>query len=335
VHCSSTHPASTLIREMSAAETALSQPEVAPVTTESTPLKDVTVDNGAVTQRDVVISTSIPAKTWRDLDALNGDYDNLGPTTTVCPPINGESPFYERSFLIPHEALRFDLLLLERAVQPQYFQATRQWKVKRISHWYHTFFLPLLHHHHDIEEKIIFPRYKQKPGAVVPESLETDHASMLKKLNDISALLKKMESTMDEKPLESMAEELRTRISEIAEETRTHFAFEEEHLSQVIKEHITQDEEKAIVNAVVASFSFAQLSTHLPSVVAGQRRCGGVKMQQSFLAELPPPPRILYAKFWKSQFDVECVQYISDVCIDSASEPPIKRPSCCGCIRYY
>ena len=321
---------------VAAEKTVPSQADLTLVVSESSPLTTTsTVEDSAVSQRDVVVSTKTPGKTWRDLDALNGDYDKLGPTTTVCPPVNGESPYYERALLVPHEALRFNLLLLERAVQPQYLQVSRQWKVKRVSRWYRERFLPFLHDHHDIEENIIFPRYRQTKGVVVPATINTDHAALLKQLNDISALLQKMETTMDEKPLQEMAEDLRKQVTVMADETREHFAFEEENICPLIKQNMSEEDEKGNVAIVIKQMSFEHLMKELPAVVAGQRRCGGVKMEQAFLAQLPPPPRILYQKFWKSQYEVENVQYISEVCIDSATEPPTKRASCCGCVRYY
>ena len=293
------------------------------------------VENEATSHVDAHVSTGIRAKTWRDLDALNGEYEKLGSTTTVCPPINGESPYYERAFLIPHEALRFNLLLLERSVQPQYFQVSRQWKIKRVSHWYHQHFVHFLHDHHDVEEQIVFPHYKKAKGVSVPSSIEHDHEVLLKQIEGISAILKKMETTMDEKPLQEMADELLKQVTVFAEETRQHFAFEELHVAKIIKDNMTEEEEKATVQVVVSKLSMSQLMAELAPVVAGQRRMGGVKMEESLLAEMPLPARLLYRNFWKSQYEVENVQYICETCIDSANEPSIKRPSGWGCLRYY
>jgi len=288
-----------------------------------------------IAHNDVVVSTGIPNKTWRDLDACNGDYDKLGATTTVIPPVNGESPYYERAYLIPHEALRFDMLLLERAIQPQYFQTDRHWKIKRVCNWYHKFFLPFLHHHHEIEETIIFPRYRAKPGVIVPAELMSEHEDVLKQLESIGVLLNRMVATMDEKPLAAMADQLRTEVTAMADSTRAHFATEEVDLVKIVRDHVTPDEEAEVVKIIVGTMTFTQLSMNLPHVAAGQRRAGGTKLEQRFLSELPPPPLILYRNFWKSQYDVEHVQYISEVCLDSVNEPSIKRSHCFGCLRYY
>ena len=74
---------------------------------------------------------SHPPVTWQQLDTAK-DIDQLGCLSTVLAP-NG--PWYNRHLLIPHEAIRFDMLLMERILQPQYFQPRRTWKVKRFYKW--------------------------------------------------------------------------------------------------------------------------------------------------------------------------------------------------------
>ena len=86
--------------------------------------------------------------TWDALDRC-ADLDHFGPTSPVLRP---NSAWYDRGLLIPHSAIRFDMLLMERAVQPQHFQPQRAWKVRRFFTWYNQFFLRPTHHHHDTEE---------------------------------------------------------------------------------------------------------------------------------------------------------------------------------------
>ena len=86
--------------------------------------------------------------TWEALDRC-ADLDHFGPTSPVLRP---NTEWYNRGLLIPHSVIRFDLLLLERAVQAQHFQPQRKWKVKRLFHWYNRYFLNPTHHHHDTEE---------------------------------------------------------------------------------------------------------------------------------------------------------------------------------------
>ena len=85
----------------------------------------------------------------------------------------------------------------------------------------------------------------------------------------------------------------------------------------------------------MSTMNLDEASKNLGADAASQLRIGGPDLEARLLSEVPMPPRMFYYRFWRSQFDVERVQYIEEVCLDQRKEPPIKQPSCCGCCRYY
>mmetsp|Transcript_35723 Transcript_35723/g.77079 ORF Transcript_35723/g.77079 Transcript_35723/m.77079 type:complete len:163 (-) Transcript_35723:86-574(-) len=71
------------------------------------------------------------------------------------------------------------------------------WKVSALREWYSLLFLPGVHEHHDIEEKIFFPFYATL-GATLPPRLASDHTVLMKMLADVQLKLVSMQEQVDE-----------------------------------------------------------------------------------------------------------------------------------------
>lgn len=68
------------------------------------------------------------------------------------------------------------------------------WKIDCLHEWYCGLFLPGIHEHHDLEEKIFFPEYK-KLGAKMPEKLAKDHVHLMAELKSVGDQLNAMKES--------------------------------------------------------------------------------------------------------------------------------------------
>ena len=271
-----------------------------------------------------------PPVTWHDLDRAK-DIDALGCLSTVLHP-NG--PWYDRHLLIPHEAIRYDMLLMERILQPQYFQPTRTWKVKRFFSWYHTYFLTPVHHHHEAEEKLYFPFILQKPGVVMPERLTDDHVTLLKQLDDIAAMQQKFAATMDSSQLEGLAAELRQRTSDVCNNMRDHLAEEERIVPPLLRDNFTETETLGVTGKIIGSRGLDNFYL-VPNELICQRRAGGNESVEYLMSLMPGVMRTHYRKFSVTWYSVEQLAYINEIAVDSDTEPKVAKAHGCGLCRWY
>jgi hypothetical protein len=86
---------------------------------------------------------------------------SMKPTSNVLGPVDGEYTFDQGSFLIPHEALGASM---ERANQvlEHYNPGEKSWqKPARLTKYFKDFLSPIIHDHHDKEEKKFFAEYSK------------------------------------------------------------------------------------------------------------------------------------------------------------------------------
>ena len=79
--------------------------------------------------------------------------------------------FAEQAFLIPHEAIRCEMLTFSRLLPYLNFEV-QPWKAHFVNEWLTKFFIPAVHEHHDLEEHLFFPEYT-KLGVIVPDYMVT------------------------------------------------------------------------------------------------------------------------------------------------------------------
>ena len=75
--------------------------------------------------------------------------------------------YAEEAFLIPHEAIRCEMLTFTRLLPYLNFDV-HPWKAHYVREWLVKFFIPAVHEHHDLEEHLVFPYYA-KLGVVIPD----------------------------------------------------------------------------------------------------------------------------------------------------------------------
>ena len=88
------------------------------------------------------------------------------PTTTTVKvdPITGQYSWQDAAILVPHEALRVELLRVARVLphveKDVEKDAAKRWRVQRLFSYYSDVLMPFLEDHHDTEEKIVGPHYE-------------------------------------------------------------------------------------------------------------------------------------------------------------------------------
>ena len=163
-------------------------------------------------------------------------------TSSAIPPSpTGDYTSYQTTLLIPHETLRREFIRGNNALK-SFDLAKHPWKIHCFHKWYSEYFLPGLHEHHDIEEKIFFPFYS-KLGCPTPNLQCDDHKSIMKQLEDIkeraSALLHLVIAGGQDNAerIASLSAELRTAFETLAEQTLVHLAEEEKFWTTVTEQY--------------------------------------------------------------------------------------------------
>ena len=87
--------------------------------------------------------------------------------------------YADEAFLIPHEAIRCEMLTFTRLLPYLNFDV-HPWKAHYVKEWLVKFFIPAVHEHHDLEEHLVFPEYT-KLGVIVPDY-------MVRRTHDLSCL---------------------------------------------------------------------------------------------------------------------------------------------------
>jgi hypothetical protein len=101
----------------------------------------------------------------------------------ILPPADGKFNYGDMALLVPHEAVR---IMTERTSRMLSFYNPEKhpWKVKRLRTWFQDVYIPIIHGHHDAEEKIFFPFFKAF-GAPAFDSQIKDNAELMHKLEDL------------------------------------------------------------------------------------------------------------------------------------------------------
>ena len=265
--------------------------------------------------------------TWKDVDsciARSGDPSayTLGSTSTVASPTLVADQWYVNALLIPHEGLRFLLLLLERSVQPHYLQPTRPWKVQRLFHFYRSVVLTFVGDHHRSEDGTYFPWIRAR--ATLPIRLNEEHEGLLTRLDGITAMEGQLQSCTTDEAVSRWAVELTEQVEELGLFMRDHLSEEETCVIPALRDHFTKQEHNVVVGQVVAHLPPSGVPMTIAVNSAGQLRAGGEPLLDSFLAELPPEAVQAWRAMWRSQLAAE-MAYIDAIRLDQDDEPPFDK----------
>jgi len=212
-----------------------------------------------------------------------------GPTSRV---IRNPQCWQDEGILVPHEAFRWYFRNF-RSVLPRLTTAQAPAFYKLLE----SYFFVCLEHHHHAEEELYNPMIEAK-GATLPAKITADHEEILRYVAEVRALRSAVEAG-DEAALAK----LKTTFLEFMTDTEDHLAEEEEIYPQLLRDYVTQEEERACVDKIIQSLGLGGNMAFLPVIVHAMTLWKGEAEAEGFVEALPPPIKLLYRSFWKPDFE--------------------------------
>jgi iron-sulfur cluster repair protein YtfE (RIC family) len=159
------------------------------------------------------------------------------------------------------------------------------------------YFFVCLEHHHHAEEELYNPMIEAK-GAKLPEKITADHDEIIQYIAEIRGLRSAVEAG-DEAALAK----LKTTFHAFMADTEDHLAEEEEIYPQLLKDYVTQEEERACVDKIIQSLGLGGNMAFLPVIVHAMTLWKGEAGAAGFVDTLPPPIKVLFRNFWQPDFE--------------------------------
>lgn len=190
-------------------------------------------------------------------------------STAIATSRDGEYEFQDKALLVPHEALRREMFRLVTAAS-RFDPWIHPWKAHCMHQWVTEFFVPIVHEHHDIEEQIMFPCYRDQ-GAAFPDKQAADHVTLMAMLAELEGLaqqtLNLVESpeqsgVVDVRKLRETAELLTKSVEVLNKAFLDHLIEEETYWPPIIKQYgpeVLENMEKRIFKEAAKSPSFPMM----------------------------------------------------------------------------
>ncbi|CEM06729.1 unnamed protein product [Vitrella brassicaformis CCMP3155] len=211
--------------------------------------------------------------------------------------------YADMSMLIPHEALRRELLEMSSCVPYLKAEASHLWKMKLFFRWYRTYFYPIIHGHHANEEKIFFPQLAKKVGASeLPATLSSDHETMMGILDQILTAEKDFHKASNDHDKIKVRHIVINLIQQLVPLMEEHFAEEEEKLIPLVREHMTEEEVDAVVGSILHHMGLKGLRFELPPVLAAAREWMTDEQYREFSHKSPALVMLLHNYVFAVEF---------------------------------
>jgi len=232
--------------------------------------------------------------------------------------------WYEEGYLIPHEPLRLGLRNARDALQSGGLDAG--WKVDIFFTWF-DYFSTLIHHHHDIEEKIFFPWIGTR--ATVPAKHTKGHQELMTALTHLNSFRPKLTTEYAKADAESaapLAAEFTNEWCKFLTDMEDHLAQEEEDIPPLMLQHFTEAENDATVQQILQQLGFEGNARELPWVLDAMNQWKGpTETEKWFEDRVPFPVRVLYHTIWKDSFEET---YINPLAVIQLKQKPQEEEKC-------
>lgn len=152
-----------------------------------------------------------------------------------------------------------------------------------------------LHHHHQIEDTLIWPLMRDKLAG------HPDDVAMLDAMEDEHTLIDPALSAVDEAlaDLDGAPGVLADRIDDLAGILHAHLAHEERDALPLIMRTVTSREWSVLNRRAMKGMSYRWISELVPWVVDGQPE----QSKQIALRSIPAPMRVLYRHSWQPRYE--------------------------------
>jgi len=233
------------------------------------------------------------------LPILSEGYPDLSEPSSMV--VGSNFTWQDEVMLVPHEAFRMYMSWMKEAVDGIDGKLNgEEWKVNRFVAWFKEWFAPILHHHHDAEEKILFPFLREK-NPDWPEKISSDHAQLMEDINRVLQI-EKILKDLSEGPEKAAAvvTELKSAIYQLINNTTPHLQEEEELVPQKIKQSdLSEEELNQVVGRIIQSGSLKGNSKFLPAIVYAMYSWGGDEAVARFRANMPALIKFLLDNSWE------------------------------------
>jgi len=218
----------------------------------------------------------------------------------LSPVIPDSKEWFQVAYLTPHEPIRRDIIEVEDILNNGHIKENEPWKLINFFNWYDKRFLVMVHLHHDGEEDVFFPFFVKKVKEF-PQKQSADHKTLIKLLDEITAIGKEFRASgtePDEKACAKALPLLRAKWSELKRDMFPHVNEEEEFMLSTLKDVMTSKEQDALVQSVIKHSGIRGSRLILPSILESLAMWGTKENSESFWGELPPPIRFIAKMFW-------------------------------------
>lgn len=152
-----------------------------------------------------------------------------------------------------------------------------------------------LHHHHRIEDTLIWPLMRDKLAT------RPDDLAVLDAMEDEHTLIDPTLAAVDEAlaDLDGEPGVLADRIDDLNQVLRSHLAHEERDALPLIRQSVTLHEWSVLNRRAMRGMSYRWISELVPWVVDAQSE----RSKEIALNAIPAPMRVLYRYRWQPRFD--------------------------------
>ena len=168
-------------------------------------------------------------------------------TAIPCP-----KTWADRAFLVPHEAIRMLSQQLVDAVSGGGFDPVqRPWQGPMLRDWYREFYYSVVHHHHDVEERLYLPFMEQQLAAVgveVPQLTRTSHVTLLRLMD---AFRSATEALAQGQATPSAVQHVQDLARRLRDDMIAHLNEEEELYPPMLEAYITEEQDKGITQEII------------------------------------------------------------------------------------
>lgn len=184
-----------------------------------------------------------------------------------------------RTYALPHEMLRVEMLRLTYLCDPRWYDGSTRFRPTVVKDYFERLIKPIVHAHHDSEEQLWFPEM-QKRLQLAPK-LATDHATLMRNLDDVSSRLAELEAAVSrgagEEPVKAAARQLHDTVVAMGAMFEEHL-LEEDALAPQMQQHLDEEWERGMIERQVRfarrSHPAEIVSMEFAAIVMAMRKWG-------------------------------------------------------------
>lgn len=230
--------------------------------------------------------------------------------------LSNPNDWAEEGYLIPHEPIRMGLRRAQEALNAGALQ--HRWKIEVFYQWW-DHFAHLVHTHHDVEEKVVFPMINKR--AAVPQKCTTDHKGLMDGFDTITKFHDKLKS-VDDASLPAVSAEVTQFFTTWVKDMEAHLAEEERDIVPIMRQHFTKEEQDQMVQDILKFVGIAGSAKELPWLTESMIRWRGQKETELWKSNnLPLPVQLLHDYSWKDTHDENYTQKLN-LLFQNAPPPP-------------